>query len=208
MNFAINLIQDTEEVSRQFQFCGKAFHPQMESIVALRDDVHVDGVGSEETVLSIAACGFTQLALMGGVPDAIADKVQTKKYAFISQCVVNVNSKILTGITRDPDSRKMADKTAHDLQVFLGYYAGTVYSISDPIEVRLNVTPCHETTYDGVRWLTYSFAYAVGVEKEEWDKMYENKAHEVLWATAEKLREEGQAAEIAKQALHKMKGAQ
>jgi hypothetical protein len=203
MNFLINLADDLFEGSRQFQFAPKALHPQMESIFTLL--LHKDREDAE-SVLSIATCGFNQLMQMTEIPDEMADQMGQHRKAFGSCGVVNVSSMLMEEVDpEDPKTATLSDDQAFELQVYLGIYAKNVYGINKPLGVLLSPAPVHSTEYEGVRWYTYSFTFVIGVESEEWDKLYNLKMRELNWATALKNQELAQAEHESSALLNRMK---
>jgi hypothetical protein len=169
----IDLARETTEYGRQLAMAPKAMHPQMESLVSRR--------GEEKPILSIAACGFGQLALMDDVPDEVADEFQIPRFGFRSSSVVNISSEILSecGIV---ETVILDEDSISKLQQFLVLYAQAVWRVENPLVIMIDPRAVQETVYDGVRWFTFPVAFIVSVEQEEWDKLYSLKADEILWA--------------------------
>jgi hypothetical protein len=208
VNFSIYLIDQLVEQSRQFQFHPKAMHPQMESVFGRKDyeGTSDEDEDSDATVFSIASCGFTGLAEMERLPDDLADAVQYHKRGLCANCVLNISTEIMEDFNvDDPSTVRLDQKTVSELHIFLGIYANSVYGIKTPLAVNINPDPVHSTEYDGVRWFTYAFQYVVGIEVEEWDKLYELKVQEITWATHLKRKETAEAQAQANELFNKFK---
>jgi len=173
--FTIDLTRETEEYGRQLVVYPKAHHPQMESLVALKSD-------ASKPVFSLAACGFNQLALMDDVPLDVAEEYDVPKWGFRSSAVVNVSSQILGGWENNKPP-VFTDGAVEQLQQFLILYAQAVWRIQSPLVMMINPVAAEENEWHGIPWFTFTVAFVMGVDQEEWDKLYSLKRQEMIWAT-------------------------
>lgn len=197
-DFTLNLLQETAETGRQFPFHPKAMHPQMESLISLP--------GTDIPVMSIAFCGFTQLELMDEVPDDLADAQQLSRYAFKSAGVVNISQQCLSGSLSSLKEAQLSPEAADELQKFLAHYSLLVLHIQSPLVIKLDPIPVQETSYDSVKWFTYAVSLIASVSMEEWDKMFDLKKKELVWAAKVKIRDQMAAQLVMDQAMNIIRG--
>jgi hypothetical protein len=173
VDFSIDLVRDTEEYGRQLVVRPKAHHPQMESLIARK--------GGTNPVLSLATCGFHQLATMKEVPEDIAEEYDIPQWAFRSSGVVNISGEILTNWEKGKQAI-LTNDAVEALQQFVVLYAEAVWRIRNPMVMMLDHRAKDENEYEGVPWFTFVIAFSIAVEQEEWEKLYKLKVMELDWA--------------------------
>jgi len=196
-DFTLDLLHDTEETGRQFPFYPKALHPQMESLISLR--------GSEVAVMSIALCNFGHLALMEDLPEDAENIDHVSRFAFRSSGVVNISETILVPVGRDLASAMLSPDAALQLQKFIAQYCRLVLHIENPVIIKLDPVPAQDAMYDGMRWFTYGIALITSVDKTEWDKLFELKRAELVWAADVKRKQQDEAATIYTQVMNSVR---
>jgi len=172
--FNVDLVRETEEYGRQLVVYPKAHHPQMESLVALKKQ-------DDKVVMSLATCGFNQLATMKDVPEELAEEYDIPQWAFRSSGVVNVSASILDGVVAG-QRPILTDYAVNNLQTFLVLYAEAVWRMGSPLVMMINPVCKDENEYEGVSWFTFTVAFVMAVDQEEWIKLYKMKALEFNWA--------------------------